>query len=133
MKAVKQNTVKKSIRKSLKPCAEIGCGNLTRKTYCKTHEKIERKHTQIYNKYKRDPKTESFYKSREWRKLRALAYERDNGLCQRCKARGQLVRADVVHHIIEIKEDWSKRLDMDNLESLCHSCHNQIHNSTPRG
>ncbi|MGC7715694.1 HNH endonuclease, partial [Staphylococcus epidermidis] len=25
------------------------------------------------------------------------------------------------------KEDWGKRLDMDNLEVVCIGCHNKIH------
>ena len=32
--------------------------------------------------------------------------------------------ADVVDHVIELTDDWSKRLDPDNLQSLCHVCHN---------
>ncbi|MGG3452046.1 HNH endonuclease signature motif containing protein [Domibacillus aminovorans] len=31
---------------------------------------------------------------------------------------------DVVDHIIPIKIDWSLRLSLDNLQSLCQSCHN---------
>src|SRR5699024_7948679 len=115
-------------RKPLKPCKEFGCGNLTRKTYCKKHEENAGEYMRNYNKYVRDPKIDSFYKSRQWQQVRALAYERDNGLCQQCKSNGQLVQADVVHHIVEVKIDWTRRLDIDNLESLCHSCHNKIHN-----
>lgn len=33
----------------------------------------------------------------------------------------------MVHHIIPLLDDWSKGLDMDNLESLCHACHNKEH------
>ncbi|PAE58568.1 HNH endonuclease, partial [Bacillus licheniformis] len=35
--------------------------------------------------------------------------------------------ADMVHHIVEVKQDWSKRLDLSNLESLCNACHNKVH------
>ncbi len=34
---------------------------------------------------------------------------------------------DTVHHIEELKEDWSRRFDKDNLISLCESCHQKIH------
>ncbi|WP_250540588.1 HNH endonuclease, partial [Bacillus subtilis] len=27
----------------------------------------------------------------------------------------------------EVKEDWAKRLDLDNLVSLCNACHNKVH------
>ncbi|PXW88809.1 5-methylcytosine-specific restriction protein A [Pseudogracilibacillus auburnensis] len=114
-------------QKPLKPCREIGCRNLTRKTYCKIHEKNKGETMRNYNKYGRDPVVDSFYKSRAWQRVRRLAYERDNGLCQRCKSNGHLVKADVVHHIVEVKTDWDQRLELDNLESLCHSCHNKEH------
>lgn len=124
-------------RKAKRPCGEIGCGNLTEKTYCETHQKNaeenRRKSTQIYNRYGRDSKINAFYLSKEWKRVRALAYERDNGLCQRCLKGSVLKRADVVHHIVEVKEDWSLRLTLDNLESLCHSCHNAHHKSGPPG
>lgn len=114
-------------KKPLRPCREIGCSNLTRKSYCKIHKKNAHKNYNLL----RDKETESFYKSSAWQRLRRLAYERDNGLCQRCLKAGILKRADVVHHIVEIKVDWSKRLELSNLESLCHTCHNTIHKSAP--
>lgn len=122
----------KGVRKSLKPCKEIDCGNLTRESYCKTHKKNAGETQRNYNKYVRDPLIDSFYKGRQWQGARAARYNKDNGLCVRCKVRGHLVRADVVHHIIEVKDDWSRRLDIDNLESLCHSCHNAEHKTHPR-
>ncbi|MGM8213558.1 HNH endonuclease [Virgibacillus sp. W0430] len=126
-------STKNPVRKSLKPCKEFGCSNLTRKSYCKIHEKNAGKTAREYNKYGRDSVIDSFYKSRAWQRVRALAYARDYGLCQRCKTRGHLVMANVVHHIVEVKVDWSLRLDLGNLESLCHSCHNREHKTAPRG
>lgn len=120
-------------KKSLKPCAEIGCGKLTRKTYCESHEKIVQEKSQKIYRKSRDKSLDAFYKSYQWRKLRALAFERDKGLCQRCLKRGILKRADVVHHIVEVLVDWSKRFDLDNLESVCHACHNREHKAHPRG
>lgn len=124
-------------RKPMRPCAEIGCGKLTEKTYCKPHQKIDeenrKKSTQIYNRYGRDSVIDAFYKSKEWKQMRALAFERDNGLCQRCLKKGILKVANVVHHIVEVRDDWSLRLVLENLESLCHSCHNGHHKTAPRG
>nr|WP_236953619.1 HNH endonuclease [Jeotgalibacillus malaysiensis] len=48
-------------------------------------------------------------------------------MCQRCKRHKILRPAKVVHHLVEVRDDWSKRLVLNNLESLCHFCHNQIH------
>ncbi|WP_311136080.1 HNH endonuclease [Mammaliicoccus sciuri] len=36
-------------------------------------------------------------------------------------------RSLIVHHKIELKQDWSKRLAMDNLETVCRECHNKVH------
>lgn len=122
----------KPIKKPFKPCKEFGCRELTRESYCKNHRENAQETNRYYNKYARDQAIDSFYKSRAWQRVRSLAYERDNGLCQRCKSNGQLVRGDVVHHIIEVKDDWSLRLVLSNLETLCHSCHNREHKSPPR-
>lgn len=35
--------------------------------------------------------------------------------------------ANIVHHIIYVDEDFNKALDLDNLMSVCYSCHNKIH------
>lgn len=124
-------------KKPLRPCAEISCGNLTEKAYCKTHEKIgeenRRDFTRKYNQYGRNPEINSFYQSSAWKQLRSLAYNRDNGLCQRCLKQGVIQQAHIVHHIVEVKDDWNRRLDIDNLESVCHVCHNREHKGTPRG
>lgn len=121
------------IRKPNKPCAEVGCSNLTRKTYCKNHEENEQETARNYNKYQRDPEVNSFYRSYAWQRVRAMALERDNYLCKRCVKQGRLVTANVVHHVVEVKTDWSLRLDIDNLESVCHACHNAEHKTVPRG
>jgi 5-methylcytosine-specific restriction endonuclease McrA len=34
-------------------------------------------------------------------------------------------KGDVVDHIIELRDDFSKRLDVNNLQTLCYSCHNK--------
>lgn len=34
-----------------------------------------------------------------------------------------IVNADVVDHIVPIEHDWSLRLDVKNLQPICHACH----------
>ena len=41
-----------------------------------------------------------------------------------CEKKGKLVGVQVVDHIIPIKQG-GKELCSDNLQSLCHSCHNR--------
>ncbi|MDK7115706.1 HNH endonuclease [Staphylococcus pettenkoferi] len=70
----------------------------------------------------------AFYNSTQWRKTRKQVLLRDNYLCQQCLASGVVNDKDlIVHHKIELKRDWSKRLDMENLEVVCFSCHNKLH------
>ena len=61
-------------------------------------------------------------------KLTRKDYNKYNGLCLMCYFKYKILTiANVVHHIVELKEDYTKRLDEDNLITLCHSCHNILH------
>ncbi len=80
-----------------------------------------------YNR-RRDPKYLAFYRSKDWKaqsraKLQAVAYK--------CEARltGCQGLAVEVHHIkpIQTREGWDKRLEWENLEAVCTSCHNGRH------
>jgi 5-methylcytosine-specific restriction enzyme A len=70
--------------------------------------------------------SKKFYYSKEWRNLREYKLFLDP-FCEECiKDNKHLVPAEDVHHIIEVKDDHKKALDIDNLISLCHSCHSKI-------
>lgn len=119
----------------LKSCGR--CGNLIPygSTYCSTcapivEAEIEArlresrlKSNREYNK-KRDPKYIRFYNSIEWRSLSAK-YTQDKGY--RCELCNKI--ATEVHHkkAIQTPEGWELRLDYNNLELLCVSCHNERH------
>ena len=116
--------------KPLKPCAVPGCPNLTQGRYCEQHKHKEQKDKaerhRYYDEHIRDQKARDFYHSKEWQRVRQAALTRDKHLCKHCLRNNRITPADMVHHIIEIKRDWSRRLDLDNLISLCNSCHNKI-------
>jgi 5-methylcytosine-specific restriction endonuclease McrA len=78
----------------------------------------------------RDRDSKRFYDSSAWVRLRRMHLAR-SPLCVKCQAAGRLVPATHVHHVVEVLDDPSKRLDEGNLESLCHSCHSTVHASTP--
>ena len=80
------------------------------------------------NKANYHSKYNSFYCSREWQLLRQAKWCQADGLCELCRAKGIIKSAKEIHHKIPIEEDWSKRLDYDNLIALCSDCHNAIHN-----
>jgi len=65
----------------------------------------------------------SFYQSKEWQRTRAIKLLL-NPLCQHCLDReNRATIADCVHHIRDIKIAPHLRLDLNNLQSLCTSCH----------
>ncbi|MFP3634281.1 HNH endonuclease [Bacillus amyloliquefaciens] len=107
--------------KPLKICAARGYPSLTSDRYCDTHKTQQQEETKNYNKHSKT--IISLYKSTEWKRTRQLALIRDNYLCQHCLKDHCFTPADMVHHIVEVKKDWSKRLDM------CNACHNKAHGS----
>ena len=83
-----------------------------------------------------------FYWSSAWRRKRDEILRRDHYECVMChkridKARqdgtvltgrdAKIRRAVCVHHIKELKDCPELALDDDNLISLCHACHDEIH------
>ena len=77
-----------------------------------------------------------FYTSSIWLKLRAEVLESDRHECQRCKKRGFYKRADTVHHEQYVKKYPELALsktyiyngeERRNLTSLCHTCHEGVH------
>lgn len=86
-----------------------------------------RQYNTAYNK-RRDPRYLEFYRSKAWRltsraKLQAAGYKCQAGLA------GCTRLAVEVHHIkpIQTPEGWDHRLDWDNLEAVCTTCHNGRH------
>lgn len=65
-----------------------------------------------------------FYRSRKWRRLRAEVIK-ECPLCEHCSSTNEPVLADVVDHKIPLFIDETLALDRDNLQSLCHQCHNK--------
>ncbi|MGO5027603.1 HNH endonuclease signature motif containing protein [Candidatus Agathobaculum pullicola] len=43
--------------------------------------------------------------------------------CRDCARRGLRVYATDVDHVVPHDGDWSKFVDPENMQSLCHSCH----------
>lgn len=82
--------------------------------------------------YKHPDKVNPFYFTPTWKAAREAAAARDNYLCQRCLKRGRITPFDLVHHIepLELRPDLA--LVLENLLSLCWSCHNIVEPRGPR-
>ncbi len=77
----------------------------------------------------------NFYKSRAWRETREIVLRRDNYECQECKKQGKVTTINPekhksldVDHILELETHPELAHDLDNLVTLCISCHNKKHN-----
>lgn len=80
-----------------------------------------------YDKYKRSKEAKAFYKSSAWLKCREVVLIRDHYMCQPCLKRERITTANTVHHIKPLEDYPELALDIDNLESICPSCHNKEH------
>lgn len=67
-----------------------------------------------------------FYKGSAWKKVRRSYFIQQHGICERCNGAGK-----IVHHQIYLTPDNiydpDISLSFDNLEVLCHTCHNKEH------
>lgn len=74
---------------------------------------------QSYNKtrWKYDRETKSFYNSKLWRETSKLVLLKADYVCAMCGG-----DASMVDHIVSVKADWSRRLDIDNLQASCKAC-----------
>lgn len=70
---------------------------------------------------------ESFYKSKDWQRVRTTYFKSVQGLCEPCLEKGIIARAEIIHHKVHINEsninDASITLSFDNLEAVCRECH----------
>lgn len=64
------------------------------------------------------------YDTRAWRRLSDKKKTVDP-FCEPCLKEGRHTIARIVDHIVEIKDDPSLAYNWDNLESMCHDCHNK--------
>ncbi|MCI8387039.1 MAG: HNH endonuclease [Clostridiales bacterium] len=78
-----------------------------------------------------DTKQQRFRATAAWRKKSKQIMQRDTYLCQAClhELPGTIRKYNSVnlsvHHIVPLSEDYSRRLDDDNLITLCSGHHSQ--------
>ena len=78
---------------------------------------------------------QDFYQDKRWRRIRNVKF-RNNPLCELCLLKGIITITEEVHHIIPIDVynlNEELAFDIDNLQSLCVSCHAEIHKSHRQG
>jgi len=105
--------------KPKRPCSYPGCPKLTASRFCEEHTKDEAKR---YERYQRDPAVKKRY-GRSWKRIRDR-YITAHPLCEQCQKDGRITPAEEVHHIKPLSQGGTN--DVDNLMSLCTSCHSEI-------
>ena len=99
-------------------CSHCGCNRLIDCTerYCDVHKKRDKAESdKQYDKHQRNKESKAFYNSTAWKRKRQQILIRDKG-----------IKAEHVHHIVEIDEDPSLALFDDNLISLSAATHSII-------
>lgn len=103
----------KLIPQNLSVCAEC------EKTYISRHVD--------YNRNRRNKKAAAFYVSNEWRATRDIILKVYDYIdIYSYYMQQEIVTADMVHHIVELDDDWSRRLDPTNLLPLSNTNHGII-------
>jgi|TARA_Y100001938_G_scaffold130211_1_gene185979 5-methylcytosine-specific restriction endonuclease McrA len=65
----------------------------------------------------------TFYNTNKWKRLRNY-YITKEPLCEVCKRFNKIIEAKVVDHIKRVRTNPELALAENNLQSLCHRCHN---------
>ncbi len=96
-------------------------------TTCECVKKRDRERYREYDRSRRDAKAKAFYGSKEWESVRAAVIDMDDGIdVYLYMTRGIIEAADMVHHIVPLRDDWDKRADIGNLISLSNRTHGAI-------
>jgi 5-methylcytosine-specific restriction protein A len=75
------------------------------------------------------PERQGFYQSQEWKDTCRFVWNRDKGICQRCKIKNNEGVPFHIHHIISFKNKET-RSNPDNFILLCKICHNYVHSKS---
>ena len=77
-----------------------------------------------------------FYYTHMWKETREAYKKSVGGLCERCRERGVVRAAEVVHHKIHLSpqniQNPEITMGWDNLVALCRECHDEVHGKSGR-
>ena len=103
----------------LKSCSR--CGQI--------HDINHKCYANAKNYYKADPKIRQFRNSTDWKYKTEEIKSRDKYLCKICLSENIFNYKNLsVHHITPLAEDWSRRLDNNNLITVCEEHHRNCEN-----
>ena len=111
-------------------CRQPGCPELTRDRsgYCEDHRNKAKRQYDKATDAKRGSARQRGYDKR-WERFREWFLQQPgNQICHRClELKGDVVKAELVHHIKPVKDRPDLRLDPANCQALCRDCHEITH------
>lgn len=117
-----------------KICSYHGCRALVDYTdkYCDKHKDIadieNKERYKLYKNNRTDKKEQLLYNSKEWIQLRQVVLNHYKGLdIYEYYINNRIQYAEIVHHIVEVKDSWNKRLVFSNMFPCTKATHNLIH------
>ena len=128
-------------------CSWRGCSKICKdKGYCDRHrpkmdeinrDRDRKRHTEYSTNRKLDKeqkKYQEFYSSDSWKRCRLSVISNIVGVDVVDYYRiGKATQGYTVHHIVPLEDDWSMRLDKDNLIYLSQSNHIRVHQEYLKG
>ena len=81
----------------------------------------------------RDKRYQRLLNAKRWKEVKRIVWQRNNGLCERCREEGIITAGVDCHHIIPVEsaktEQEMERLayDVNNIRLLCIPCHIKTH------
>lgn len=131
------NMGNKETKMPRKICIHSGCNTIIPYTekFCEEHKKFYQEDKALKNKrydnkirHGKDKQYTEFYHSTEWEVLRNYIFNIYKGLDLFAYfIENKIVPASTGHHIVEIKENWGKRLEVDNIFPVSDASHKKIH------
>lgn len=104
-------------QRPLRPCRHAGCAALTREGWCDKHRPTHQRRSSAA--------WHAWYSLPIWTdRLRPDQLLREP-FCRECAAEGKRTKATVVDHIQPHRGEWSRFVDVSNLQSLCKFHHDR--------
>lgn len=107
-------------------CHWPGCPEIVKDPsgYCEAHRKQAQRARDAHR-----PSSRQRGYNGQWEKFRAwYCNQAGTQYCWRClELKGEIIKSEVIHHIIPIEKRPDLRLVEDNCMPLCRQCHEEIH------
>ncbi len=111
-------------RRPKRPCSYPGCPELVEQGQggkCEKHKKqYNKKRNKEYDSKRKGKEERKVYGRSQWRRLRKVVLNSEP-LCRHCQEAGVCTPATEVDHV----DGNAWNMDIDNLQSLCKSCHSK--------